>query len=836
MNKQRHWACIKRYIWHFLLLFLAALIVFAVDIKVKFLHVSHVSFTVLCIIFATLLILFLLHAFSTKNSFKSRAIGAGDDIVMYLAVFFSIFFFGNVYPFPNGEDFDRLVIFWFSFSVLMACICYLIIRLVHPKDKLQNVDKKATLTFSYLYSHELTDSELSGFCYMEINASKEAEEAVDRKPIEALLETMIVNSLSTEKTVIGVTGPWGVGKTYSTKKVLEQIQKDHTQVRVMDDVSCWKFGDEQSVLRGLIEGIISKLDIGFSEWQVNRYVNRCLSKVFDMKNVPISTGFNEDGEEDAVTKQVNDYLLKNKLHLLVLVDDFDRTEAKQILFVYRAVSSMLNFTNVTYVLCFDEQRVSEAFHSLGLSYDYLAKILSLTVHIQMPSLVEMSEKYYQCLLHFLNASQRYKKQSDVSELRLIADDCARYCLTIREFELFVNRIWYLALSASPIDFFDDLRLALLHLMAPLVWQEIKNNYSHFVRDNTLSDRFVNWHPEYRDPDPDKDDPYFLRFESVFGTNYNQLIYEIFPNIGRKLKTKNFVENETEKEKRIHLPSANNDYYFSLFFTQCDNVYKKALTQIEDIYKKPTNYIASALEPFPSKFGAEGMACLSEFLSNRTEDYGLFETITWLSKNGNYWGASSVYVRVDIFLDCFSHLSSEADKERIVDNLASNYDSLFPFISALNYEFSLGKPEYVKISSYFKKVFQKTSNQIARVDPNHFVCNPFSPQKCYFYLHHLSHMASCFGHVDPKYICRLLLLLCNPCIHDSAYSGPKMRMNVTLSAQAVSSFQKKIKAAFKKVNKPTPAQQTMQKLFGDAITNPTGSATDNVYLLPDYSDL
>jgi hypothetical protein len=806
----------------FLVLLLAALVVYALDIKVELLHFRYLPFTVLCIIFASAFVAFLFFFSATEEAIKSKSLMPCDKIVICLVFFFTIFF--GCY-FPPSKSTDSFTIFLISSIVLFLCLVYGFVRLVCSRAKKEPFVVKEPLTFTLLLRHRYDRKQLDSFCYMKVDEVNETDKnkkeekkgkedkGLVRAPVEKRIEDAILNSFSTPKSIIGITGPWGVGKTYSLNNALQTIGDQGKRIILVQDVGFWEFQDEKSIFRALIKSIFDKLQIGFSDWQVERYIKKCLNKVFETEKIPFVSPLSEEEEEDSVTKQVNNYLTKNNKRLLVVIDDFDRNENAEILFVYKAVASALHFTNTTYLLCYDEKRVADALESYHIPYDYLNKIISQCISVQMPGFAEMSRNYYHCLQHFLGSSERYQKQKNDYELKAVADDCARYCKTIREFELFINRIWPLSFSNSPLDIFDDFRLALLHLASPEIWYTIKDNPQYFVRD----------HPQGNDPlrsiSKEEITAFFANFNKSFGSDFNQLIYGIFPNVRSSFVEQNVKANETEREKESFLPRANNGFFFSLYFTQCDNEFELALADLRRAFDPQTKRpLVSSLDLFYQKHSSEGVAILTDFISTKKDSFGLFDFALWVLGLSGSCGSRILHdTRKDLFLGAFGKIAKSVERKSILQKLRGNFDLSFDFIKLLEDGINDGNPHLQSIKNSFNQIFEEFSDRVAVSDPEKYLRGSFSATKYLFVFRHAKKKNCFYQRISPSNVCRLIYAFCERKIPNTLFNSyPITSIDLELSISVLIPFGAAIQAAISSLKCPTSLQQTMIDLYKDAV--------------------
>ncbi|MEJ2442662.1 MAG: P-loop NTPase fold protein, partial [Exilibacterium sp.] len=86
-------------------------------------------------------------------------------------------------------------------------------------------------------------------------------------------------------------------------------------------------------------------------------------------------------------KQKIENLLKNsKRKILVIIDDIDRLEAKEIMAIFRMVKSVADFPNVVYLLSFDKNLISNIVKDIQNAdgKDYLEKIVQYNIDLPYP--------------------------------------------------------------------------------------------------------------------------------------------------------------------------------------------------------------------------------------------------------------------------------------------------------------------------------------------------------------------------------------------------------------------------------------------------------------------
>ena len=203
-----------------------------------------------------------------------------------------------------------------------------------------------------------------------------------------------------EKFIISITGEWGSGKTTILNIVKEKLDKE--KFIIIDDFDIWKYSNEKSLIYGIVDEILKKININFSSLRINEIVNGCLgilSSRMDIKLKYISSG-NKMIEKLKII--VNNYLEKNDKRIILIIDNLERTNSNNILIVLKAISTVLGMERFIYVLSYDEEEMKSIFEEkLKINYDYVEKIIQLPLRIPEISRERINKISNQCLKNLL---------------------------------------------------------------------------------------------------------------------------------------------------------------------------------------------------------------------------------------------------------------------------------------------------------------------------------------------------------------------------------------------------------------------------------------------------
>jgi predicted KAP-like P-loop ATPase len=225
------------------------------------------------------------------------------------------------------------------------------------------------------------------------------------------MASSIMSRTSQEGLVIGLYGAWGSGKTTFINFIEQFLKKvaDKNQPIIMR-FNPWLFsGHEDLIQRYLIE-LSKTLDPGdfrskqkrkeFAEGVENLsnvseqlllfaaglHVNPFFASGVKALSHLSKRAIKQLKSQESLSTQkekIENLLTESKKKILVIIDDIDRLEPKEILDIFRTVKSAADFPNVIYLLSFDKNLVHDVIKDSHKSdgQDYLEKIIQYDIDL-----------------------------------------------------------------------------------------------------------------------------------------------------------------------------------------------------------------------------------------------------------------------------------------------------------------------------------------------------------------------------------------------------------------------------------------------------------------------
>lgn len=296
--------------------------------------------------------------------------------------------------------------------------------------------------------------------------------------------------------VIGLTGPWGSGKT-SVLRIVEESVHENPDVMILK-FNPWLFSGAESLVAHFFKEISAQLAeskdkklndigekmIGYSEALsplsaiplVGEWVERLAGAGKFLGGIFKRKGGAPSGSVTSQRDQIERALLACQRRLWIVVDDIDRLSKVDIRELFKLVRLTADFPGITYILAFDRVRVEDALgESEGEGRAYLAKILQ--VAFEVPVLRSSDLRAF--LLEELSSAVDERKhgpldQTDWGNIFLLA--IAPLFRTPRDVRRYTNAIPVaLSVVGEEVALPDLLALEAVRCMLPDTWLLMRRN-------------------------------------------------------------------------------------------------------------------------------------------------------------------------------------------------------------------------------------------------------------------------------------------------------------------------------------------------------------------------
>lgn len=239
---------------------------------------------------------------------------------------------------------------------------------------------------------------------------------------------IITNRENKECIVVGIYGSWGEGKT----SVLNFIENElgNSENVISFKFNPWRYNDENALLLQFFKSLGYVLENKLKN--STEKIGELLKKYGDSLSFNIPVIGNISGAAKALGSaldkvdietlkdRIENVLVTTNKKVVVFIDDIDRLDKQEIYSILRLVKLNADFSNIVYVLSFDELMVS---HAIGEKYgdgsaisgqNFLEKIIQIPLRLPVAQIDALNKFCYK----FVDATYISNKlQLDDSELK-----------------------------------------------------------------------------------------------------------------------------------------------------------------------------------------------------------------------------------------------------------------------------------------------------------------------------------------------------------------------------------------------------------------------------------
>lgn len=279
--------------------------------------------------------------------------------------------------------------------------------------------------------------------------------------------------------VFGIHGKWGEGKTSTINLLLERFEDNKDFIVVNFDP--WHFNDEKAIMSAFYGEIERTIN--------NRLIFPNLRKAFNKYLKIVSSGllqtgimnnltFGEESIED-VKQRIESYIERIGIKLLIIIDDIDRLQPGEILFIFKLVRLNTKFKNTIFLLSFDQIVVKKVLEGNSKTDPaFLEKIVQKIVPlpaIEQSKIDDFIDSCLNKLFDKINIAKDERQKFKDNFPYLYQTQIKKLFKTLRKAKIFING---LCSTLSPINtevyIHDFIILEIIRIFYHKVYDDIWN--------------------------------------------------------------------------------------------------------------------------------------------------------------------------------------------------------------------------------------------------------------------------------------------------------------------------------------------------------------------------
>lgn len=316
--------------------------------------------------------------------------------------------------------------------------------------------------------------------------------------------------------VLALYGRWGFGKTtmlnYVRHYLSEIAEKDRLIVLSFNP---WWFSGHEDLVRAFFAQLSAKIgDHKEFPSDVRKQLADLADSLADIP-LPYAGGLAKVAgkmlrpkvkDVEKLKNEISTLLRSQRRRILVMIDDIDRLTSEEIRQVFRAVKSVGDFPNVTYLLAFDKQVVVRSLGALqgGSGGDYLEKIVQVPFELPLVDRVSIRSLFLERVDRII-AGIDSKNFDQTYWGNLFLECIDKFLESPRDVVRFTNAlaVTFPAVigEVNPVDF---IAIESLRIFCPEVYDSIRSNGEMFTggasvgRRGERRDELVEFHKAWLD--------------------------------------------------------------------------------------------------------------------------------------------------------------------------------------------------------------------------------------------------------------------------------------------------------------------------------------------------
>lgn len=298
-------------------------------------------------------------------------------------------YFDNTWSFTSYSEYSSIN-YLSIIQVLFICNSLLLLRNSYYEFRNLNTAKenKSSLLVDEPWNEEETD-------------------LLDIQPFAQKLAAEVKNIYVTKSFGIGIEGKWGSGKT-SFINMLKAQFRDESEIIVIE-FNPWKSSSPEFIINDFFNSV--KVKLAKLSGEVSTELERYAQKLAEVDKSGFVTTYNKiflkDESLEIQFTRINNIIKGFNKKLVIIIDDLDRLDKKEIIEVMRLIRNTGSFHNTIFIVPYDKDYVVNAVREINKhnSYFYLEKIFQLEYSLPLPMAATIKERLTEVLVNSLPNSE-----------------------------------------------------------------------------------------------------------------------------------------------------------------------------------------------------------------------------------------------------------------------------------------------------------------------------------------------------------------------------------------------------------------------------------------------
>lgn len=414
--------------------------------------------------------------------------------------------------------------------------------------------------------------------------------------------------------------------------------------------------------------------------------------------------------------------------IVLVIDNIDRAEADNILFLFKLIGAVFDLPNILYILSYDDKRIKAVFEDeKKINPKYIEKIVQQEIAIPDIQKERLETICDECIKNLL---QCYGVTEDwLNQYTRIIQVISTSITSLRQLKRLFNTAFVTTFYYDNILFKPHLlAIETIRFLEPELYETIKSNPQFFIsRDFGIILSRVGWNgsrQEFNTEGKRFFEELFQKFEQ-----YEDLLAELFPYVQRykenqELKSERFVE--AGEEKHITIATISSIKYFDLYFSYGTNDHLEIMSLVNNFIisingskeQEGVAYTQEKIIKLPKERQREWLECLQNKTKELDKDKrilvakGICNVLTYIDRSPSF-RFGSVYQRALIVATKLAGGADTAALNDFVEACSRRYNilALEEMISDCKSFRRTEDHEYQELQLILERKYDELCNQI-----------------------------------------------------------------------------------------------------------------------------
>lgn len=406
------------------------------------------------------------------------------DEVLLTLIFVNVFTFAELLYMGEALNYKYYTLFFF-FVIEFVCFIARIIFCTYKKKHSVNNSGSVIELYQLFTEHIEQDKRPIMF-------SDEVSEhdLLGREGLINLLYNSILNCSTNHVYVIGIKGEWGSGKT-TIMNFTKQKLKKAPQILVVDEFDPWVFGSQESLLAAMYDEILKGIGIEYNSYSNKLMVKKIQKTVTDKYELAsvVREVFLDDSNAYLAVKRMKKKLkaLLNQMNksIVFMIDNIDRADADNVLFLFKLIGTVFDLPNIVYVLAYDPKRIEEIFSDTNkINPQYTEKIIQQEINVPRISEEAIKRIGYESIERLL--TYYGVRTSEMQHYKTVTDTICRLVSDLRQLKRLFNTAFITTFCYDNFLYKPYLlSVEVIRFFEPELYDKIRSNPLYFVSRDTI---------------------------------------------------------------------------------------------------------------------------------------------------------------------------------------------------------------------------------------------------------------------------------------------------------------------------------------------------------------